>query len=424
MRALSAAASTALLLLISVPSFAQPAAPPPAPAPAAPVATALDLTGVLTRVRDRSPGQKVSKRRIAEAEARLVGAEVFPRENPVLEGAAGPQITEGADEMAVRVNVALTQTIELGGGRSARVDAARAGIAQAKAEGEASTRDVERVAAKAYARALWAERRLSLARDIEALALENAKTAGRRKQAGDATLLELNAAQGALARARSEVKAREADRARALGELRFLLGLEPGAAIELRGNLADIRPPPVRAGGAWLRQRPEVRALEAELAVARAEEALADALAWPSLTFGAQYELEEKRVHTIQGVLGLTLPIFERSQGLGAEAAARARRIEAELEQKRNEARNDLATTTEVFAHERAAADVFAEVGEEALKQNLELGKKAFAAGEIGLPELLSLQREVVATQSEQMDRELAAAVAALDARFAAGAPR
>ncbi|NUO49411.1 MAG: TolC family protein, partial [Polyangiaceae bacterium] len=338
--------------------------------------------------------------------------------------AVGPQITEGEDSPGVRVNVALTQTIDLGGGSSARVAAARAGIEQATAEAEASTRDVERAASKAYARALWAENRVGLAKEIEALAQENAKTAARRKQAGDATLLELNAANGALARARSEVKAREADRARALGELRFLLGLEPGARIEVRGNLSDIKPPATGTAGDWLKRRPEIRALEAELAVARAEEDLADALAWPSLTFGAQYEFEERRVHTIQGVLGLTLPIFERSQGLGAEAAARARRIEAQLEQKRAEVRNELATSTEVLTHERAAADAFAEVGREALKENLELGKKAFQAGEIGLPELLSLQRELVATQSEQTDRELSAAFAVLDLRYAAGVSR
>lgn len=420
MRAFSAVVCAAALLAVALPCAAQEKQPTATPA----AATVLDLPGVVSRVRDRSPTQRITKRRIAEAEARLVGAEVFPRQNPLLEGAVGPQITEGEDTPGIRVNVALTQTIDLGGGASARVAAARAGVEQATAEAEASTRDVERAAAKAYARALWAESRLGLAREIEALAQENAKTAARRKQAGDATVLELNAANGALARARSEVKAREADRARALGELRYLLGFEPGARLEVRGNLADIKPPATGTAGDWLKRRPELKALEAELAVARAEEDLADALAWPSLTFGAQYEFEERRVHTIQGVLGLTLPIFERSQGLGAEAAARARRIESQLEQKRAEIRNELATSTEVLAHERAAADAFAEVGGEALKENLELGKKAFQAGEIGLPELLSLQRELVATQSEQADRELSAAFAVLDLRYSTGAPR
>ncbi len=419
MRAFSAVVCAAMLA-VAFPCAAQDNKP----TDVAPAAAVLDLQGVIARARDRSPTQRITKRRIAEAEARLVGAEIFPRQNPLLEGAAGPQIIDGEDEPALRVNVALTQSIDLGGGSSARVAAARAGVDRATAEAEASIRDVERAASRTYARALWADNRVSLAKEIESLALENAKTAAKRKVAGDATLLELNAANGALARARSEVKAREADRARALGELRFLLGLEPGARIELRGNLADIKPPSGKTAGDWLKRRPEIRALEAELAVAKAEEDLADALAWPTLTFGAQYEFEERTKHTIQGVLGLTLPIFERSQGLGAEAAARARRIESELEQKRAEARNELATTTEVLSHERAAADAFAEVGRDALKENLELGKKAFQAGEIGLPELLSLQRELVSTQSELLDRELSAALAVLDLRYATGAAR
>ncbi len=381
----------------------------------------LDLSAVVARVRERSPAQRVSKRRIAEAEAKLTDAEVFPRSNPVLEAAAGPRFTDGADEITVALDVGLTQTIDLGGGLSARVDAARAGIDKARADADATTRDVERVATKAFARAVWAEGRLELARQIEALATENAQTATRRRQAGDGTLLELNVANGSLARAASEVRAREADRAMALGELRFLLGLAPGTIIAVRGSLADIQPPRTRPSD-WLRRRPDMRALEADLAMARAEEVLADALAWPALTFGAQYGFEDKRVHTIQGVLGLTLPIFERSQGLGAEAAARARRIEAEIEQRRAEAENEAASSSEVYTHQRAAADAFAGLGVDALKQNLELGKKAFQAGEIGLPDLLSLQREVVATQSEQLDRELAAAISAVDARFAQGA--
>jgi outer membrane protein, heavy metal efflux system len=418
MRALPAAVLAALMLLFACPASAEP---PPSAAPKPAPRAALDLPTVLSRVRERSPARKISKQRIAEAEARLVGADVFPRENPNLQVAAGPQFSADGAETTVKLDVGLTQAIDLGGGLSARGDAARAGVEKAKAEADASTRDIERVAGKAFARALWAERRLAFAREIESIALENAKTTGRRKQAGDATLLQLNAANGSLARARSEVKVTEAERARALGELRFLLGLEPGAPVELRGELSDIRPPPLRTAGDWLRKRPDLRALEAEVAQARAEEDLADALAFPTLTFGALYEFEDGNQHTIQGVLGLTLPIFERSQGLGAEAGARARRLETELEQKRREARNDLATTTEVFSHQKAAAEAFAELGKESVKQNLELGKKAFEAGEIGLVELLTLQRELVATQSEQLDRELATALAALDTRFASG---
>ncbi len=384
-----------------------------------PAAVRLDLPGVVKRVREQAPSRRVSKRRIAEAEARLVDAEVFPRTNPLLEAAAGPRFSSGTDDVSIALDVGLTQTVDLGGGLRARVDAARAGVEKAQADADASTRDIERVASKAFARALGAEKRLALAKQIEILSAENAETASRRRQAGDATLLELNVANGALARATSEVRAREADRAAALGELRFLLGLPPRAEIALQGELTEVKPRP--AAGGWLKRRPDVRALEAELAVARAEERLADALAWPALTFGAQYQFEDRQVHTIQGVLGLTLPIFERSQGLAAEAAARARRIEAELEQRRAEATTEAVTAAEVYGHQRAAADAFAREGLGALEQNLTLGKKAFQAGEIGLPELLSLQRELVATQSEQLDRELAAALAAIDSRFATG---
>ena len=64
MRALSAVVCAAALLAVAVPCLAQEKTP--TTTPTVPVATVLDLPGVLARARDRSPTQRITKRRIAE----------------------------------------------------------------------------------------------------------------------------------------------------------------------------------------------------------------------------------------------------------------------------------------------------------------------------------------------------------------------
>jgi outer membrane protein, heavy metal efflux system len=63
----------------------------------------------------------------------------------------------------------------------------------------------------------------------------------RRYEAGDVPVLDVNIARNSAARARAEVRAAQAARIAALGDLRVLLGMTAGEPFEISGDLRDRR---------------------------------------------------------------------------------------------------------------------------------------------------------------------------------------
>ena len=79
----------------------------------------------------------------------------------------------------------------------------------------------------------------------------------------------------------------------AKGELRVLLGLDPGRALTLAGELRN----PADAGalcpaGTVAEARPDVRALEAEVQEAEGEIAMGKGMRWPEVTPRVRFERE------------------------------------------------------------------------------------------------------------------------------------
>ncbi len=386
--------------------------------------TELDWKETLRRARERGPLTSLARSRIAEAEARRVDAEIFPRQNPVLEVGAGPRLI-GTDPDSPYVQIALSQPIDLGGGRAARLRLAEAGVAQARAETDADAQLASREAGGAFLRALWAGERAKLAEQSLESARAALASAKKRLEAGDATALEVNVARSGLARAGAALRGYEAEREAALGLVRVLAGVDPKQTIELRGDLAD----PLLADRSRLSKaalaRPEIRALAAEVEAARAQEDLSDALAWPQLGLGAAYQLEDKNVHTVFGTLSLTLPIFERAQGLGAEARARLARAERAEAATAERVQGEVATALGVLRKRDAAIHAFDEQGGvEAFRENMALAGRGYAAGETSLSDLLLMQRELVETEADRLDRLLELRATELEALAAAGALR
>lgn len=418
--ALSVAIVAAVVALAQT-AHAQEATPPkPSAAPdVAPLV--LDWKGTLERASGRGPITPLARARIAEAEARRVDAEIFPRQNPLLEVGAGPRIIADSPDSPY-FQVALTQTIDMGGGRAARRRIAEAGVASARADVDADTQLALREAGEAFLRALWAEQRAKLAEQ----SLESARTAlasaRKRREAGDATALEVNVARAGAARAAASLKSFEAERAAAEGRLRVLIGVERNRSLDIRGSLAD----PLLKNAAVLPKasllRPDVRALQAETEAAQAQEDLSDALAWPQIGIGAAYQYEDGDVHTVYGTLSLTLPVFERAQGLGAEARARRARAEQEATATRARVEGEVATALGVLQKRGDAVLAFDEQGGmEAFRENMVLAGRGYAAGETSLSDLLLVQRELLETEADHLQRLLELRLTELQALAAAG---
>ncbi len=402
-RKLLSATAAALFTLPAWPTSAQPS---------------LTLDRALVLARERAPAVLAARLQIEEARGHLSGARAWLAENPTLSGGLGRRLGVGPAR-PLEAQVELSQPVELGGRRAARIEAADAGVAAAAAGSEGTLRETEAQVARAFFRALFAAERARLAAATQETAAHSARALERRHQVGDVPILEVNLARTALARASAEVRGARALELAALGDLEVLLGLEPGASVAVSGRLEDQRrydlPRLLERSG----QRSDTRALLAEARAARAQASLARAERWPRLGLGGSFEREDGE-DLVLGTLSLELPVFQRGQGLRAAAEARARRLAGQAEATRRAAEAAVRVAFEVHQQRLAAARALQEVLP-LVADNEALASRSLEAGQLSLADWLVVRREALETRREYLERLLEAADAGVGLALAAG---
>ena len=356
--------------------------------------------------------------RIEEARARVRGARAL-RDNPVVGAAFGHRYEEGVPD---DLDFALSQTFELGGRRGGRIRAAEAALAGETATAEGCASAPLRDAAIAFLRGLAAQERVRLARASEEYAGEVGRIADRRFAAGDVAALDVNLARGALARARSEARAAEAAEALAKGELRALLGLDPGSALTLAGELQPAPIPDLSALLEGAVARPDVRALEAAIQEAEGEIAMGKGMRWPEVTPAVRFE-REAGTNILWGGLSVTLPLWNHGQEAQGVGEARAARLGAERDAMRRAARIEVESAHEALRLRRAAVEALADTAAR-LEENETLARRSYEVGQIGLAAWLLLRRETREARQLHLDRRLEAAEAEFELLARAGALR
>jgi cobalt-zinc-cadmium efflux system outer membrane protein len=394
--------AVAALLLPSVPALGGP--------------IELDLPAALDRAHQLAPTAVAARGEIAVTESARTTAELAFTENPVVEVGAGPRLT-GA--RPVDAEVRIEQDLELGR-RGARRRLADAGVSRARASTDAALRALDLEVVSAFYEAMFAERSAELAERSADLAQRAAEAADRRRKAGEITDLDANLARSALGRARAASLAARADRTIAISRLGVLVGAGPEDVLALRG---DLRPPPLpdaRALRAQAASRPDVRALDAERAVAAAEHDQAQAGALPQLSVWASYQREDTEAIVLGG-LRFTLPTWNRAQGDREAAAAKQRRAIATREATLRAAERQIGDAIAAYTQAREAVDVFERDVVPVLDDSEQLLQKAIAAGQIAVGDYLVARQEILAGRREHLERLLALARAAATARLVSG---
>lgn len=378
----------------------------------------LTFEQTLALARDRAPTVVAARAAIEEARGRASGAAVLLRDNPIIDGAAGARF-KSQDEDSLEARLGLTQVFELGGQRAARMSAAGADLSRTEASAEDALRHALRQVAIAFYQALHASESLRLTRDADTVAANTLHIAERRFAAGDIARLDVGLARAARSRSISNVHDAQAHHEAALGLLRALLGLPANEAIAVQGTLAT--PPP--SAPAPADSRPDLRALEAGVREAEADARLGNAIRWPDLGLGAEYERDEND-NLALGRLSLTLPVFDNGQAIRAEALAREKRLRGELDAARRVVAAEVDTAQQVYRSHAAAAEELARHAVPQQDDNEKLAQRAYETGELGLVDLLAVRREVFGTRQDALDRAYDSAVAAVDLQFSAGTLR
>jgi outer membrane protein, heavy metal efflux system len=365
----------------------------------------LTFEGALERARTRTATAASVRFRLAEARARVRDAGAF-RENPVLDAAGGRRERGEADYA-----VGLTQPLDFG--RGARTATAEAALLREGAVSDDDQRLALRAVALAFLRALAEEERLRLAEGAAAQAGEVLRVAERRRAAGDVADLDVSLARGALARARADALATEAQGALALGELRALLQYDEAEPLVLAGTLPAVEAEGVEALQGSAALRPDVRAAEAAVREAEAEAAAAGALGRPTIAPSVRYERDEG-THVLWGGLSVGLPLWNRGGALREAAAARASRLRVQAEAARRTARQEVASAHRAYQLRLAAARELAS-GVALAADGEALARRSYEEGQIGLAELLLVRREAQEVLRAHVDRRLEAAAAAVE---------
>jgi cobalt-zinc-cadmium efflux system outer membrane protein len=381
----------------------------------------LTLEQALGLMRARSPSLRAAQARIGEARGRLVEASVLLRENPTLDVGGGPRI--GPGKTGPDVDIGVGQVFELGGQRTARIDAGNAEVARATAMAADAARRMLRDVAGAFLRARYAEERLRIATDTQHIAAEIHRVAQRRLEAGDVGVLDVNLAALTLARAQADAQTVEVARVRALGELRVLLGLEPDATLAVRGDLLDRRRYALDALMERAPDRADLQALDAAVRQADAEVRLGEARAWPDLGVRLGYAREED-ADIILGTLSLTLPFFDHGQGIEATARARRTAIRIERESAELTIRTEIRTAFDTYQRLLGATEQFEQSGLPLVEQSNTLARRSYEAGALQLGELLAIRRELVIAREAHAELLLNAALAGIELEAEAGVLR
>jgi len=379
----------------------------------------LTLPDVLARARERAPQIVSARLALDEARGRLVGARVRPRTNPQIDAAIGNR--NGPDTRYTDFELGFGQPFEPGARRSARIDGANAAIAQGAATIDEVTRTVLRQAAAAYYRSVYANDRIRLLNAAFEIASGVYSSADRRFRAGDIAVLDVNLARASLARVRGEREAAAAAKAVALGELRQLLRLEDD--VDVGGSIEPPGPRDLSAALQAAGQRPEIRILEAGIQEAEAEVRLGQSFSKPEYGLGVRYSREEGD-HIVMGGMTITLPVSAKGQEQRAVGSARTARLLAELEAARARVLTEVRTAFDVYTRRLAVLSVLEADAIPGLDENEQLTTRSFDAGQIGLPDLLLIRREILETRIQYLDALLEAVLARTELDASAGVLR
>jgi outer membrane protein, heavy metal efflux system len=353
---------------------------------------------------------------------RDVASRLLPA-NPALEVGAGRR-TLGDGATDVDRSIELSQQIELGGQRGARIDAAEAELRAARASADAVERLVAADVLTGAARVVKDRQALSLVREQREATLRLAEVSGARARKGVAAPFESELAEAARIQALREERAAALE----LAEAERLLAAAAGADVQLAAgaSLPPVSQPRLALAEMErnaLEHEPEAVAARNEIAAAQARAALLRRERIPDLTIAAGYKHEEQ-ADVIGGRLSIPLPLFRRNQGEIAEQEARS--AQATARSRQIELRVRLSLRAAYGSWQRAqdaVKDIPANL-EDRLRADVESLRRAYERGTLQLPLVLASLREVQSARRTVLDARAEAVLASIElARAAALSP-
>lgn len=376
----------------------------------------LNLQGAIAMALQANPGLSSAAREQDATEAAIVQAGAWP--NPTLDA----QVEDLRRDNRT-TTLQLSQPIELGGKRAARVTAAERARDQAASALAARRAEVRAATVTAFFEVLTAQERLRLAQDSVGLAQTGTRAAANRVAAGKVSPLEETRARVAEAGIRVELLQAEGTLRSARQQLAASWGNPSPRFTQVDGAVDQLpaMAPPQDAQGR-LADAPVLRQARLEVERRRALSDLEQARRVPDLTVS----LGARRVPSSEGemgggrrnqvVLGLSvpLPIFDTNRGNVAEALSREEKARDDLAAAELQLGTDVAQATERLRSARATAQTLQRDALPGAESAYRAATKGFELGKFSFLEALDAQRTLFQVRAQYL-------LALADAHRAAG---
>jgi cobalt-zinc-cadmium efflux system outer membrane protein len=358
--------------------------------------------------------------RIAVAESVVTETGMMP--NPVFAvsrdrlGMVGGDITERS--------VQISQTFDISGRRSLRVDAASQRLNSEKLDGR-----VRRLNSIAEVRRVFAEtlhrNQIQSALGLWLTRIENAsRVTAQLARAGEVSGYDRRRIEREAQTTRARLSVAQADAARSREALAALTGKKPDEVMHLFGNLLPDATPALDVLQARLRQRPDLESLLAQTEAFEREYQAAQRGWVPDLTVAiGQKTLEEPTRRGSGAIVGVsfTIPLFDRNQATQQRSFAKAQIVRAEHVLALSKADIELRSAWRLADELRNAVLAYRhEVSSDS--QNLSgIAEAAYRSGEASLLELLDAYRTELDFSITELDLALRARLAQIDLETLSG---
>ncbi|QXI41478.1 TolC family protein [Pseudomonas wayambapalatensis] len=311
--------------------------------------------------------------------------------------------------------VMLSQALELGGKRGARVEVAKAGQDIARLELERQGNGLRADVTQAFHAALRAQTAVELAEQSKALTERGLRVVQARVTAGQSSPVEATRAEVQLAQALAQLRRAEADRVVAWQALARLTGSAEVAFTQLDGS--GLLPGPAPQAEVLLgkvEQTVEWRLAAAQ--IERSEAALGSEKAQriPNLTvsLGSQYSREDRERVNVVG-LSMPLPLFDRNQGNVLAASRRADQARDLRNAVELRLRSDTRSALSQWGMAMAEVNAYDRTILPSARQAVDTATRGFERGKFAFLDVLDAQRTLIEARGQYLD----ALASASDAR-------
>jgi len=343
--------------------------------------------------------------------------------NPQLTGELGRRRAEG--QSGHDWSVGIAQEIEIGGQQRLRREASALQFDASRQALEEIRRTLAAEVERRFLRVLSLQLRQEAETEAMLLVDQSTDLVRKRHAAGEGTRLDTNMAEVEAGRFRNQVAQLGEQLAEARAALAQTLQLVPGTIPEVVGELA-ARPISVSNESLvdGVVERPILRSLSLREQTALRRLDLERASRTPNLIVGLTTGQEavgiaSESITTLS--VSVPLPLFKRNQAAIAQAASDLLRAQTDYQSGLRDARADVQLLwARVQSLEKRVATLQREVMPR-LEETVHLSRKALAAGESSLPELLLVNRQAMDARRDIHEAILEHELTRIDLQQAAG---